>query len=76
MTLADLRRGQQATIRLIDSADPSVLRLMELGLVEGTRLHFVNSAIGGDPLEFHLSGIHVSLRREQASKFQVVPEAL
>jgi Fe2+ transport system protein FeoA len=44
---------------------------MVLGLVEHTPVQFTRAAIGGDPLEFKLFGIALSLRREQASRFFV-----
>ena len=70
-TLATLKRGQKGIIRAINAADPQVQRLMVLGLVEQTPVQFIRAAIGGDPLEFRLYGIALSLRREQARKFFV-----
>jgi Fe2+ transport system protein FeoA len=46
---------------------------MVLGLVEGADLTFVRASLGGDPLEFRLFGAAISLRREQAKRFRVVP---
>ena len=73
MTLASLKRGQKALIQAIDARDPTVQRLMMLGLVEGAEVEFSSAAIGGDPLEFRLFGIAISLRREQALLFTVSP---
>jgi len=70
-TLADLEPGQCGRIERIDTSDPQVQRLMVLGLVEQTPVQFIRAAIGGDPLEFRLYGIALSLRREQARKFFV-----
>ena len=75
MTLASLKRGQRALIRAGNAADPTTQRLMMLGLVEGAEVEFSSSAIGGDPLEFRLFGIAISLRREQAGHFSVSPMA-
>ena len=71
LTLADLRPGQTGRIEQIDTADPAVQRLMVLGLVEDAPLRFIQAAIGGDPLEFKLYGIAISLRRDQARKFRI-----
>ena len=71
MTLATLERGYRYVIDNVDSADPDVLRLMVLGLVEGAEVELASSAIGGDPLEFRLFGNAISLRREQARHFGV-----
>lgn len=73
MTLSELAPGETARIESIDTRDPAVQRLMVLGLVEGAELTFIRSSLGGDPLEFQLFGAAISLRREQASRFQVAP---
>ena len=73
MTLCDLRNGAWARITGIRTADPAVQRLMLLGLVEGAELRFEGASLGGDPLEFQLHGIAISLRREQAGSFDVEP---
>ena len=73
LTLADLEPGQWGLIDRIDSSDPSVQRLMVLGLVENARVQFIRAAIGGDPLEFRMYGIAISLRRDQARKFSISP---
>ncbi|MDX1562642.1 MAG: FeoA family protein [Gammaproteobacteria bacterium] len=71
MTLTELAPGETAAIESIDTGDPSVLRLMVLGLVEGAELTYVRASIGGDPLEFRMFGSAISLRREQAKRFHV-----
>jgi Fe2+ transport system protein FeoA len=71
LTLADLQPGESCRIEHIDTRDPQVRRLMVLGLVEKAPVEFTRAALGGDPLEFRLYGIAISLRREQARKFAV-----
>jgi len=73
LTLTDLAPGESVTIETVDASDPAVQRLMVLGLVEGAELTFVRASLGGDPLEFRLFGAAISLRREQAQRFGVVP---
>jgi Fe2+ transport system protein FeoA len=72
MTLADLKPGDQVTIERIATNDPTVQRLMVLGLVEGAELTFVRASLGGDPLEFRVFGAAISLRREQARHIEGV----
>jgi len=76
MTLADLRPGQSACIKSIDTATPGIVRLMVLGLIEGVTVKFENAAIGGDPLEISLFGTSISIRKQQAQHFQVEPVAM
>ncbi len=71
MTLKDIKPGNCYRVDAIDAGDPAVQRLMVLGLVEGAELKLASAAIGGDPIELHLYGISVSLRREHARHFTV-----
>ena len=73
MTLATLQQGRKYVIDAVDASDPDVQRLMVLGLVEGAEIELASSAIGGDPLEFRMFGNALSLRREQARRFTVIP---
>lgn len=73
MTLCDLDKGMRARITAIRTSDPSVQRLMLLGLVEGVEVRFLRASLGGDPIEVELYGVGVSLRREQARSFDVEP---
>jgi ferrous iron transport protein A len=71
--LSDLKPGDRVRIDTIETADPAVLRLMVLGLIEGAEMTFLRSSLGGDPLEFRIYGAAISLRREQARHFHVSP---
>ena len=75
MTLRELQRGQSARIEKVDSKQPGVVRLMVLGLTEGTEIQFQNAAIGGDPMEISVFGTSISVRRQQADSFVVSPLA-
>ena len=71
MTLADLKRGDRARIYAVDATEPSVQRLMIMGLVEGAELECVGGSLGGDPVEFLVHGSALSLRRADAQHFRV-----
>lgn len=71
MTLADLAPGEMAKLDKIDTRDPGVIRLMILGMVEDITVRMENVAIGGDPLEVGFFGSSISLRKEQARRFEV-----
>ena len=75
MTLAELKPGQSAKIESVDTAQPGVVRLMVLGLIEGAEVEYENAAIGGDPLEVSVFGASISLRKQQASCFRVATAA-
>lgn len=71
MTLADLKPGDSAIVKSINTSDPAVIQLMILGMVEDIRVRLENIAIGGDPLEVHFFGSKVSVRKEQARQIRI-----
>jgi len=76
MTLADLKPGQHASIKSIDTSQSEVVRLMKLGLIENVPIQVRDSAIGGDPMEIRVMGCSISIRRQQARSFAVkLPES-
>jgi ferrous iron transport protein A len=70
--LASLTRGQRATVRAIHGADEVSIRLMEMGLTPGCEVTMLGAAPLGDPLEFELRGYHLSLRKAEAARVEVV----
>lgn len=77
MTIADLPLGSTAVITKIDHQNPSIIKLMQLGIVEGITIHIENVAIGGDPIEVSFLGNSICLNKELAQYFKVeyTPEA-
>jgi ferrous iron transport protein A len=54
------------------SGDPAIARrLMELGMVPGTRVEMIRRAPMGDPIELAIRGVHLSLRRSEAAHIHV-----
>lgn len=68
-----LSPGEGGLILTINAAPPIVRRLMELGLVPGTRVEMIRCAPLGDPMEVVIQGVHLSLRRSEASRIHVTP---
>jgi ferrous iron transport protein A len=73
VSLDRLAPGAVCIVRGIDGERPSVRRLMDLGLVPGTRISYVRVAPLGDPLEVIVRGTHLSLRRSEAERVHVEP---
>lgn len=62
------RAGSQG----LDSSSAAFgLRLMEMGLVPGTRVRVVSRAPWGCPLRVELRGYHLSLRKDEAARVRV-----
>jgi ferrous iron transport protein A len=73
VSLAELRRGRVAVVEAVGGERPFRRRLMEMGLVPGTRVSVVNVAPLGDPIEIELRHGRMSIRRHEASLVSVRP---
>jgi ferrous iron transport protein A len=71
MTLDQLKQGQCATITRVDNEGPLAQRLMSLGLLEGTTVCLLRSALGGDPIEIDVMGYALSLRKAEARQIDI-----
>jgi ferrous iron transport protein A len=69
--LTSLAAGQTATLVELRLPSDARARLQELGLVTGTSIQLVRFAPLGDPVEIHLRGYYLSLRRHEAEQILV-----
>ena len=72
-TLDQLPIGQSAVVHRIDCERRVGGRLMEMGLLPGTRIEMVRRAPFGDPLEIRLRGYLLSLRSADAAEVSLAP---
>lgn len=74
-TLADLRRGQRATVvGYGDEVEPSTARrLFDLGLVPGIEVAMVRRAPMRDPVIFRVGDYEIALRSAQSRCILVEP---
>lgn len=70
-SLATLPLGVAAVVRAVHSTRATARRLMELGLVPGTRVHITRVAPLGDPLELHVRNYALSIRRIDALSIEI-----
>jgi ferrous iron transport protein A len=71
MTLDELKLGQKATVTRVDNEGPLAQRLMSLGLLEGTTVMLLRTALGGDPIEIDVMGYALSLRKAEARQIEI-----
>jgi ferrous iron transport protein A len=71
-TLDTFAPDESGTILRLEGEPVAVRRLMELGLVPGTRITLVRRAPLGDPIEFSVRDVRLSLRRSEAAGIHVV----
>jgi Fe2+ transport system protein FeoA len=71
MTLADVGLGTSVVVKRVGGERIFRRRLMELGLVPGTRVTVHKVAPLGDPLELRARGCTLSIRRNEACAIDV-----
>ena len=75
-TLRELPVGATALIRRVGCARATARRLMEMGLLPGTRVEVRRVAPLGDPIELRLRGYALCIRRAEAAAIEVDEIAL
>ena len=74
MYLSDLKTGEKAIIAKVLGHGSFRKRLIEMGFIRGKDVRVVLNAPLLDPIEYEILGYKVSLRREEASKIEVISE--
>jgi ferrous iron transport protein A len=69
--LTSLSLGSAATVTQINVPPAGRSRLMEMGLLVGTRVELVRFAPLGDPVEIKVRGYHLTLRKSEAEQILV-----
>jgi ferrous iron transport protein A len=72
-TLADLSPNQAGRIRSILGADGLSQRLAEMGFTLGQMVRVVRFAPLGDPMQIHIRGFNLALRRNEARRIVLDP---
>ncbi len=76
-TLASLQPAESARVARVALACSGAQRrrLLDLGVVPGTRITAVLRSAGGDPVAYDVRGALIALRRQQAEWIEVVADA-
>ncbi len=74
-SLRDVAVGATAEVALVDGADPTAERLLEMGLTPGVRVRVVGTAPLGCPVELEVRGYRLSIRKSDAARIAVSPTA-
>ena len=70
--LSSLNIGQSGVVRLLEGQGEIKRRLMDMGITRGTSIAVHQLAPLGDPMELHLRGYSLSLRKKDAEKIKIV----
>jgi len=71
--LDQLPVGAEACLGTPEHTTPTILRLMEMGLTQGTRVRMTRLGPFGDPLEVEVRGTRLCLRTADARAFPLQP---
>ena len=71
MTLSDLRPGASARVVKLLSGDDIRRRLLDVGLVEGTRVRCVGTGPFGDPSAYLIRGAVIAIRSQDGKRIIV-----
>lgn len=66
MRLSELEPGNSGVVQAVEGSGPFRRRLLELGVLPGTRIQRTGQAPLGDPLNFRVRGAVICLRRAEA----------
>lgn len=69
-TLKDLEPGERGVV-VGWAGGAAPIRLLEMGVMEGTEIEVVKLAPLGDPIEVKLRGYHLSLRKQEAEQIEI-----
>ncbi len=71
LRLSELEDGQEGIVSAVKGDRRIRRRILDMGIVKGTKIQIVRRAPLGDPIEFTLRGYHLSLRKEDADRVYV-----
>lgn len=71
MTLDKLPIGKTGIIRAVNGEGPLRCRLLDMGLIPGTKVLVRKVAPMGDPIEIHLRGYELTIRIADAEEIEI-----
>ena len=74
MTLNNLEIGKKAAITKVGGEGALRLRLLDMGIIPKTEVSVYKVAPLGDPIEIHLRGYSLTIRKDDAEQIEVVPK--
>lgn len=67
LTLNRLAQGQTARVRSLAPGGAMRRRLLDMGLIEGTRVECLQKSPAGDPVAYFVRGAVIALRSEDSA---------
>ncbi|HMM19190.1 MAG TPA: ferrous iron transport protein A [Selenomonadales bacterium] len=73
-TLNLLRPGEAGVVKSVTGSGPVKRRLIDMGLIAGSRVQVHKLAPLGDPMEIKVKNFNLSLRKSEAALIELQPE--
>lgn len=73
-TLADIPIGKEAVIKTVGGEGNLRCRFLDMGLIPRTRVKIMKVAPMGDPIQIHLRGYDMTIRKEDAAMIELEDE--
>lgn len=70
MTLDKIQIGKSGVIKSVGGVGALRLRLLDMGLIPGTAVKVIKTAPLGDPIEIHVRGYELTIRKSDASMIE------
>lgn len=73
LPLCKLQEGSFATVVKIGATGNMRKRLMDIGLIEGTKVRCLHKSPSGNPIAYLIRGAVIAIRNEDSDKILVYP---
>lgn len=74
MNVSELRIGDKRKIAKVGGVGVVRHRLLEMGIIPGTQVSVTKKAPLGDPIQIHIRGYELSIRKEDALLIELSEE--
>ncbi len=71
LSLSELEPGQKGVVIQIKGSGETRRRIMDMGIVRGSKIIMIRRAPLGDPLEFEIRDYNLTLRKREAKSIYV-----
>ena len=70
-SLSELRVGQTGTVLNIETTGSMRRRLLDLGIIEGTKIQCLHKSPSGNPVAYTIRGAVIALRTDDSEKIKI-----
>ncbi len=72
--LSELQPGSKGRVVRVSITGDTGRRMVEMGVTSGSMIEVERIAPLGDPIDIKVKGYHLTLRKDEASGIEVIPE--